>query len=122
MAPWRNPRGLLLSGPPNAPDQSISTPGLRIPAGSSAGLAARSARANSGGRSRSYQGRCSLPTAWWCVMVAPLAASASEAARLISALLQLGAPPPDADERVIRRRSVGVDMREAAAEDPAVRA
>jgi hypothetical protein len=42
---------------------SISTPGLRTPAGSSAFLAARSARANGSGLSVSYQRRCSRPTA-----------------------------------------------------------
>ena len=43
---------------------SSSTPGLRMPAGSSADLAARKAAANGSGRCRSYQGRWSRPTAW----------------------------------------------------------
>jgi hypothetical protein len=42
---------------------SISTPGLRIPVGSTAAFAARSASANASGRWRSYQGRWSRPTA-----------------------------------------------------------
>ena len=44
--------------------QSKSTPGFSTPAGSSSRLAARSARAKASGRSRSYQGRWSRPTAW----------------------------------------------------------
>src|SRR5690606_17279391 len=50
-----------------------STPGLRIPSGSRAALAARRARANGSGRCPSYQGRWSRPTAWWWVIVPPLA-------------------------------------------------
>ena len=43
---------------------STRTPGLRMPAGSTAAFAARSASANGAGRWRSYQGRWSRPTAW----------------------------------------------------------
>src|SRR5213078_1921438 len=64
--------------------QPTSTPGLRMPCGSSARLTAASASPNSGGRSRSYHGRWIRPTAWWCVMVPPAAARASEAADLIA--------------------------------------
>ena len=44
--------------------RSTSTPGLSMPAGSTAALAARSAAANGSGRWRSYHGRWSRPTAW----------------------------------------------------------
>ena len=43
------------------PYGSISTPGFRIPAGSTSRFAARSASANGSGRCRSYQGRWSRP-------------------------------------------------------------
>jgi len=66
-------------------DHVLSTPGLSAPFGSSACLAARSAAANGAGRWRSYQGRCSRPTAWWWVIVPPPSITASAAARLISA-------------------------------------
>jgi hypothetical protein len=54
---WRR-RGLT------APDYgSISTPGFMIPRGSRVFFVAFSAAANRSGRCRSYQGRCSRPTA-----------------------------------------------------------
>src|SRR5215216_5449920 len=71
---------------------SISTPGLRMPAGSTAALAARRAAANGSGRWRSYHGRWSRPTAWWCVTVPPAAAIASEAARFTSPQCSSSAP------------------------------
>jgi len=56
------------AGPGRCPRHAVaasnSTPGLRIPAGSRACLAARSASANGSGRCRSYPGRWSRPTAW----------------------------------------------------------
>src|SRR5439155_5238991 len=63
---------------------SISAPGFMMPAGSTAALAARSARAKGSGRWRSYHGRWSRPTAWWWVIVPPWRRSASLAACLIS--------------------------------------
>ena len=53
-----------LLGGLTAPDYgSISTPGFMIPRGSRVFFAAFSAAANRSGRCRSYQGRCSRPTA-----------------------------------------------------------
>src|SRR5215207_1595931 len=71
---------------------STSTPGLRMPWGSTAAFAARSAAANGSGRWRSYQGRWSRPTAWWWVIVPPAAAIASEAAALTSSHCSSSAP------------------------------
>lgn len=68
----------------SADQRPSNTPGLRIPAGSSADFAARRAAANGSGRCRSYQARWSRPTAWWWVMVPPLALIASDTAALIS--------------------------------------
>src|SRR5438067_389645 len=64
---------------------STSTPGLRMPRGSSAFFAARSASANGSGRCWSYQGRWSRPTAWWWVTVPPSAITASDTAAFTSA-------------------------------------
>ena len=50
--------------PPAGGHGSMSTPGLRMAAGSTAALADRSACAKRSGRWRSYQGRWSRPTAW----------------------------------------------------------
>src|SRR6266849_1079345 len=71
---------------------SMRTPGLSTPAGSSADLAAASAAAKPAGRSRSYHGRWSRPTAWWCVIVPPRRRIASEAACLIAAHCSSSAP------------------------------
>ena len=68
--------------PEPAPAKSSSTPGLRIPAGSTAAFAPRNAAANGPGRCASYHGRWSRPTAWWWVIVPPAARIASEAARM----------------------------------------
>jgi len=70
----------------------MSTPGLRMPSGSTAALAARSAAANGSGRCRSYQGLWSRPTAWWWVIVPPAASTASDAARLIASHWVTSAP------------------------------
>src|SRR5206468_741532 len=76
--------GVVLD-PVHARRGSISTPGFSSAAGSSALLAALRAPAKRSGRWLSYQRRWSRPTAWWWVIVAPAAMSASLAAALISA-------------------------------------
>ena len=87
--------------------------------GSTAALAARSASANGSGRWRSYQGRWSRPTAWWCVIVPPAASIASEAAALISSHCSSSRPAPRRREhREVGRRAVRVDVREAAVTRP----
>ena len=70
-----------------------------------------------GGTSFSYQGRWRRPTAWWCVMVAPLASRASPAAFLTASHCAISSPArPGADEGEVRGGAVGVDVREAARE------
>src|SRR3954453_13493746 len=61
-----------------------TTPGLRIPAGSTARFAAANALANGAGRCAAYQGWWSRPAAWWCVIVPPAASTASLAAAFTS--------------------------------------
>ena len=98
--------------------QPTRTPGLSMPSGSSAAFAARSARANGSGRSLSYHGRWSRPTAWWWVMVPPWARIASLATRLqVIPDLHLGATPAGRVDGEVRRRAVRVDVREPAAND-----
>ena len=94
---------------------STSTPGLRIPAGSSAALAARSASANGSGRWRSYQGRWSRPTAWWWVIVPPAADDRLGRRGLdLRPLLELRAAARRGEHREVGRRAVGVGVREPA--------
>ena len=89
--------------------------GSSTPAGSTARFAARSASANGSGRWRSYQGRWSRPTAWWWVIVPPASITALRDRRLdLVPLLHLAAAPGGAEHRVVGRRAVGVDVREAA--------
>ena len=57
-----------------------SLPGFMIPAGSSGCLAARSTSIPRPPTSAAIQGAWSRPTAWWCVIVPPLATIASQAA------------------------------------------
>jgi len=57
-----HPRGIGLYRSPDG-SGSTRTPGFRMPAGSTAAFAARSASANGSGRWRSYHGRWSRPTA-----------------------------------------------------------
>src|SRR5207244_11701512 len=71
---------------------SMSTPGLRMPRGSRAAFAAPSAAAKPAGRSRSYHGRWSRPTAWGWVIVPPRARMAAAAAGLIAAHCSSSAP------------------------------
>ena len=97
-----------------------STPGLRMPAGSSVRLAAPSAAAKTSGRWRSYQGRWSRPTAWWWVIVPPWASDRVGRGGLdLVPLRQLGAPAARRDDGEVRRRPVGVDVREAAGDHAA---
>ena len=69
----QHPVGAGQLASPCARHGSIRTPGFRMPAGSTADFAARSAAAKGSGRWRSYQGLWSRPTAWWCVIVPPAA-------------------------------------------------
>ena len=95
---------------------SSSTPGFITPAGSTAAFAPRSAAANGSGRWRSYQGRWSRPTAWWWVIVAALLRSARpRRPRLIAPHCSISSPRRAGREhREVRRRTVGVDVGEAA--------
>ena len=97
---------------------SIRTPGLRMPAGSTADFAARSAAANGSGRWRSYHGRWSRPTAWWWVIVPPAGDDRLGGRQLhLVPLRELLAAASRREHREVGRRAVGVDVREPAGHD-----
>ena len=108
------------AAPPHAFAREIRTPGLRMPAGSSAVFAAASAAANGSGRCRSYHGRWSRPTAWWWVIVPPLAMERVGRRRLdlVPLLRARRRRRPAAIHAEVRRRPVGVDVGEPAGEHP----
>ena len=98
---------------------SIRTPGLRMPAGSTAALAARRAAAKGSGRWRSYQGRWSRPTAWWWRDRAAPGGDRLGGRRLdLVPLGQLVAAARGREHGEVGRRTVGIDVGEPARHDP----
>ncbi len=114
-------RPLVTPSTSSGSNASTSTPGLRIPAGSTAALAACSASANGSGRWRSYQGRWSRPTAWWWVIVAPCAHEHLRGGPLDRPPLRLlVAAAGGGQHREVRRGAVGVGVRQAAGDQRAL--
>src|SRR5699024_3413246 len=65
---------------PAVEHHGTSLPGFMMPAGSTAFLMPRSTATPTSPISSARYGRWSLPTAWWCVIVAPLSTMARHAA------------------------------------------
>ena len=101
---------------------SMSTPGLRMPPGSTACFAARSASANSSGAAGRTAGGACGPTAWWWVIVPPASSDRLGGGGLhLAPHGDLRALPAHPRPRVVRRRAVGVHVGEAARQHRLVR-